>query len=95
MPANHPHKKGAFACANESDTMMDQNTRQSKIISGATGDEFALVLGHRLVCFIFNPLDLTPIFHRSHHSSKINHRTRINIDSELRRCGFFQSLLGQ
>jgi hypothetical protein len=94
MPANHPHKKGAFACADESDTMVDKNTRQSKIISGATGDEFALVLGHRLVCFIFNPLDLTSILHRSHHSSKINHRPGIKIDRKLRRCRFFQALLG-
>ena len=94
MLATHPHKQRTFRDAHEPDAMMNKNTRQSKFVSSAIGEDPALMLGHRLVCLIINAVDLAPIFHRSHHSSKINHRTGIKIDSELLRCRFFQSLLG-
>jgi hypothetical protein len=75
MLATHPHKQRTFRDAHEPDAMMNKNTRQSKFVSSAIGEDPALMLGHCRVRFVFNPLDLAPVLHRPHDASKINHRT--------------------
>ena len=73
-------EKRCFTRLHKTDPMMEQHLVQSKILGRGIGNYFHLVLCHRVVRLVIDPVNFTTVFHLPNHSPKIDERAGHKID---------------
>src|SRR5260370_35500673 len=72
MPDRPPHKKRGFARSNKSNSMVDDNEFKREFLDRSLRNERQLMLGHCLVCFVFDSVDSPPVLGATNNPPKID-----------------------
>jgi hypothetical protein len=85
MPARYSQKKRGLACNDESNSMVNDNPFKREFLDRLLSKQLQLMLGHCLVRFVFDSVDLAPVLRAANSSPKIDYRTSRTIDMIRRR----------
>jgi hypothetical protein len=72
MWAAYSHKKRSFTHSDETNSVMNDGPRKPKFLRGLLGNFPQLVLCHFPVRFVFNSINLSPVFGATNDPPKIN-----------------------
>src|SRR5260370_18154793 len=71
MPARHPDKKRGFARSNKSNSMVDDDEFKREFLDRSLRNQRQLMLGHCLLCFVFDSVDSPPVLGATNNPPKI------------------------